>query len=200
MRHNVQFVAVALLVALLAGLLGGCGTTPTSSFYTLGPGDALERTGVAIPISIVVGPVTVPELVDRPQIVTRVGVNEVRVNEFARWAEPLKSDMARTVAADLTQLLGTDQVTVFDSGEFAAPTWRVRVDVMRFESEPSVAVFVDALWAVQPPGKEAPVAGRSTVREAVTGPGYEPLVAAHDRALVTVSRDIAAAIRARQAR
>jgi uncharacterized lipoprotein YmbA len=194
MRH-VQFVAVALL----AGLLGGCSATPPSSFYTLGPGAALERTGAAIPINIIVGPVTVPELVDRPQIVTRVGVNEVRLNEFARWAEPLKSDIARTVAADLSQLLGTD-VNVFDSGEYAAPTWRVRVDVMRIESEPAVAVAVDALWVIQPSRNEPPIGGRSIVREVVTEPGYAPLVAAHDRALATVSRDIAAAIRAHLAR
>ena len=51
-----------------------------------------------------VGPVTVPELVDRPQMVTRVSDNEVAVNEFARWGESLKSNIPRVIASNLVKL------------------------------------------------------------------------------------------------
>lgn len=186
-----------LTVMLAAVVLGGCGSSPIARFYTLKPDATLTSAGDSMPLHVVVNPVTIPDLVDRPQIVTRVAGNQVSLDEFARWAGPLKGDIARTIAANLSQLLGTDNVTVFDSGANVAPMWRVRVDVMRFDSELGVAVAIDALWVVQPPGKGAPVTGRSAAREAVTGQGYEPLVAAHDRALVTVSRDIASAISAR---
>jgi len=58
-------------LVLLAGLLGGCSSSPKASFYTLSADAALQHTGAAVPIHIVVSPVTVPDLVDRPQIVTR---------------------------------------------------------------------------------------------------------------------------------
>ena len=75
-----------------------------------------------------------------------------------------------------------------------APAWRVRVDVMRFETALGDSVTIDALWAIRPPGKLPAVLGRSLAREAVRGDGYAEIVAAHDRALGTVSRDIASAI------
>ncbi|MFJ1211517.1 PqiC family protein [Burkholderia pyrrocinia] len=183
-------------VALLVGLLGGCGSSPTARFYTLSPDATLTGVGTAMPVSVVVNPVTVPELVDRPQIVTRVAGNQVSLDEFARWAEPLKTDIARVIAADIGQLLGSARVNVFDSGPNMAPAWRVRVDVMRFESAPGDSVTIEVLWAVRPPGKAAAIAGRSVAREVVHGQGYDALIAAHDRALAAVSSDIATAIRA----
>ncbi|WGS45527.1 PqiC family protein [Burkholderia sp. JSH-S8] len=182
-------------VALMAGLLGGCGSSPTARFYTLSPDATLTGDGVAMPVQVVISPVTVPELVDRPQIVTRVAGNQVSLDEFARWAEPLKTDIARVIAADVGQLLGAARVSVFDAGPGAVPAWRVRVDVMRFESAPGDAVTIEALWAVRPPGKVAAITGRSVAREVVHGQGYDALIAAHDRALAAVSRDIASAIR-----
>jgi hypothetical protein len=187
-----------LLVAavLVAGLLGGCGSTPNSSFYTLSPDATLASTGAPASVHVVISPVTVPDLVDRPQIVTRVADNQVAINEFARWAGPLKSDIARVIAADIGELLGSERVSVFDSAG-AAPAWRVRVDVMRFESMPGDAVTIEALWAVLPPGKSTSVMGHSLEHEPVEGQGYDALIAAHDRALAAVSRDIASAIRTR---
>jgi hypothetical protein len=41
--------------------------------------------------------VTVPDVVDRPQFVTRAGLNQVTINEFARWGEPLKGEIARVI-------------------------------------------------------------------------------------------------------
>ena len=182
--------------AFLAALLGGCGS-PASRFYTLVSDATLAQTPAAAPVSIVVGPVTIPDVVDRPQIVTRVSVNEVKLNDFARWAEPLKTDIAGVIAANLRALLATDRVTVLGAGADSAAAWRIRVDVARFESEPPVAVAIDAMWTVQPPGKQAAITGRSAVREPVTNDGFDALVAAHNRALAVVSRDIAATIRTR---
>jgi hypothetical protein len=68
---------------------------------------------------------------------------------------------------------------------------------MRFESVQGDAVTIEALWAVLPPGKSTSVMGHSLEHEPVQGQGYEALIAAHDRALAAVSRDIASAIRTR---
>jgi len=77
----------------------------------------------------------------------------------------------------------------------SAEACRVRVDIVQFDSMPGEAVAIDALWTVHVAGRTTLLTGRSTVREPVSGSGYDALVAAHSRALATVSRDIAAAIR-----
>jgi hypothetical protein len=191
MRH----VRVCFILGLLAGLLGGC-KSPPASFYTLSPDPSLTHSGTTRPVTMVIGPVTVPDIVDRPQIVTRVGDNEVALNEFARWAQPLKGDIARVVAADLAALLNSQQISVFDEASDPLTTWHVRLDVVGFESVPGRDVTVDVQWALRAPGKTRPVTGRSIAHEVISGAGFESIVAAHDRALASVSRDIAAAVQA----
>ena len=185
----------SLCVACIAGAALAACSSPRSNFYTLSPDATLESTGTPLSVSVVVGPVTVPELVDRPQLVTRVSGNEVRLNEFARWGEPLKSGVADVIAADLSRLLGSQRVSVASQTVAGTEACRVRVDIVAFDSIPGDAVAVDALWTVRVTGRTALLTGRSTVREPVQGADDAALVAAHSRALATVSRDIAAAIR-----
>ncbi|WP_246529981.1 PqiC family protein [Paraburkholderia podalyriae] len=191
-------LTAGLILALVGALLGAC-KSPTTNFYTLSPDESLTSTGASPPIAAVIGPVTIPDVVDRPQIVTRIGNNEVEVNEFDRWAQPLNGGIGRAIAADLGALLNSQQISVFDAVRDPSAVWHVRVDVMRFESVPGRDVTVDVLWAVRPPGNGRAVTGRSVARETVSGPGFEPIIAAHDRALASVSRDIAAAVQANPA-
>ncbi|MFC0691639.1 PqiC family protein [Paraburkholderia humisilvae] len=193
-RERAAAPVLALIAAVALVAFGGC-KSPNSSFYTLSPDASLERTGAPLRTAVVVGPVTVPELVDRPQFVTRVSDNEVAVNEFARWGEPLKSGIARTIAADLGQLLGAERVSIAAQAALVQEACRVRVDIVRFDSVPGDAVTIDAQWVVRVPGKPLPVSGRTVAREPVGTASNDALVAAHSRALAAVSRDIAAAIR-----
>jgi uncharacterized lipoprotein YmbA len=187
--------AATLTTTLMAALLAGCASPPTT-FYTLSPDASLQREGGALPHPVVVGPVTIPEVVDRPQIVTRTAsaqVNQVTFGEFDRWGESLKSGIADTLAADLGRLLGPERVSVAARAVADQDAWRVRVDVMQFDSVPGDAVTIEAQWSVRGPDSTL-ASGRSLVREPVQGAGYQALVAAHSRALAAISREIAAAI------
>jgi uncharacterized lipoprotein YmbA len=183
-----------LAIALLAVWLGGCGSSPTPSFYRLKPDATLTTLSAAVPLHVVVNPVTIPGLVDRPQIVVSLADNQVSPNEFQRWAEPLKGNIQRTIAGNLAVLLGSDRVSVYGTDSSDIPTWRVRVDVMQFDSVPGDTATIDALWTIWPPGIATPIIGHTFAREPAQGPGYDTLVAAHDHALASVSRDVAAAI------
>ncbi|ACC69842.1 PqiC family protein [Paraburkholderia phymatum] len=191
---RIEFARCASLCVVGMALLAAC-ASPRSSFYTLSPDSTLESVGAPLSVAVVVGPVTIPELVDRPQLVTRVSGNEVRLDEFARWGEPLKSGVADVIAADLTRLLGSKQVSVSSQTVAGTEACRVRVDIVQFDSMPGEAVAVDALWTVRVAGRTTLLTGRSTVREPVQGTDEAALVAAHSRALAAVSREIAAAIR-----
>ncbi|CAE6817964.1 PqiC family protein [Paraburkholderia haematera] len=187
--------SLTVVVALALAALCGCASSPKSDFYTLSP--AVPQTGnpPAAPIAVLIGVVTVPELVDRPQIVVRSGDNKVDINEFARWADPLKSQIPRVVRADLGQLLNSALVSTYPMGGDPASAYRVQLDIQRFEAALGDAVTVDVLWSVAPPGKKPPLSGRSTIHEPCAGGGFDAVVAAYSRALGTVSRDIASAIR-----
>jgi len=188
----IRFIVLAILA-----VLSGCAGSPKINFYTLDAPPYPEVHGTdASRLSILLGPVTLMEIVDRPQLVIRTGGNRVEVIDTSRWAQPLKGETARVLAANLAREMGTLQVYLHGQGMASDHDIRVTVDILRFESLPGVAASLEALWSVRRKDGGAPLAGRSVVREAVQIDGYEPLVAAHSRALARVSRDIAAAIRA----
>ena len=187
----------ALMAALLAfPVFSGCGTSPKSTFYTLSSGAAPERAPATAPLSIAIASVTVPDIVDRPQFVVRVAANEVAINEFARWAAPLKDEIPRVIADNLTRLLNGARVATYPQYGNADTDYLLVIGVQRFDSALGDAATVEVLWTVRPPKGGAPRTGRSVVREPTSGAGYDALVAAHSRALAQVSRDIASAIRA----
>ena len=68
--------------------MAGCGSTPPSHFYTLSA--TAKPAALSSSVSVSVGPVAVPAVVDRPEIVVRTGPNEVWLDEFNRWASPLR--------------------------------------------------------------------------------------------------------------
>lgn len=184
-----------LVVACLAALLlAACGSSPKERYYTLTADASAPVTGTSA-LSIAVGPVTVPEAVDQPQIVAQVGANQVAMYEYQRWASPLKGEIARVIAANLAQELGTPRVWSYAQATLPKPDYQVLVDVQRFDSVLGEAVTVEALWTIRPAEGGKAKTGRSSVRQATAGDGFDALAAAHSRALARVSQDIAAAIR-----
>jgi len=183
----------ALVVAFAAGVLAACGSAPAPRLYTL-DASAPGASGAATGLSVYVGPVAVPDAVDRPQLVVRTGANEVVVLDGHRWAEPLKVAIGRVLAAKLSRDLDTPHVGAFPGTALADAAFRVQIDVQRFESAPESAVVLEAVWSVRRGAGGATASGRTVATESAVG-NYEAIPLAHARALEALSRDIAAALR-----
>lgn len=182
----------ALCVAALAA--AGCGRSAVSRFYTL-DATALPAAARLERDAVIVGPVTIPASVDRPEFVVQVAPNRVEIDELNRWASPLGDAMARTVAGDLAILLGSPHVATAPMANFQAD-YRVTIDVQRFESVPGEEVAIDAVWVVRRGSDGLTRSGRTTAREQMPDASYDALAAGHSRALATLSGDIADAIHA----
>ena len=181
------------LTAFVAAVASGCASAP-SRFYTLNSMATADGTPAAR-YAVVVGPVSVPALVDRPQFTVQVATNRVEIDEFDRWAEPLNENIARVVAGDLAVLLGTSQVATAPLANYK-PAYQVTINIQRFESVPGKSVLVDALWVIHKSADATAQSGHTVATEPVSGNGFDSLAAAHSRALAKVSGDIASAIRA----
>lgn len=181
------------LIALLLAAVSGCSTAP-AHFYALEATAASDSGAAPLSGRILVVPVSVPAAVDRPQLVVQTAPNRLRVDEFHRWAAPLSEGIAEAVAGDLVRLLGTPDVAVAPLANFK-PTYVVTIEVQRFESVAGQSATIDAVWTVRKTGGAETRVGRTVAREAVPASGVDALAAAHSRALVKLSGDIAAAIR-----
>ena len=190
MRGLIAIVSVCVVVTFAAG----CASTPASRFYTLSAAAAPAAT--SSDMSVVVGPVSVPAVVDRPQIVVSTGPNQVRPEEFNRWAAPLQNSIARVVAENLVAMLGTPRVILFSQTLGGDVDYRAAIEVQRFESAPGEAATLDAVWTVSRTKDGKSQTGRTTVREVTQDKGFDALAAAHSRAVARLSRDLADAVRA----
>ncbi len=209
------------ILCVLLLFLVGCASSPSANFYTLdalpmamdGAGSPIHDPEELSPGPVSVGPVSVPDMVDRPQMVLRMGPNRVAVDEFNRWAEPLYRAIGRVVARNLAVFLKTEQVGLYDDASMANPRYRIVVDVQRFESMPGQGTELDAVWVVRRTADNRSRSGRTTVHEPVAGlPGSvegsgvssessavesearTAIVVAHSRALNRLSRDVGMAV------
>jgi uncharacterized lipoprotein YmbA len=186
-----------IVLAVLWVLIAGCGTSPKQSYYTLSAQEAPDSAAPAkAAYTVAVGPVTVPAVVDRNQIVLQMGANQVEVSDYHRWADPLRRAIPRVVAAGLARELGNARVLVYPPSGSEVSDYRVFLDVKRFESDLGKSVTLEMAWSVRRSAPGDLRSGSSVVREPVGAAGYDALVAAHSRALARVSADIAGAIRA----
>jgi uncharacterized lipoprotein YmbA len=189
-----RILFVAALTVIVASATG-C-RSPSSHFYTLTPAPAGGTAAAPLDIGVVVGPVSIPAIVDTPQIVVSTGPNTVAQDEFNRWASPLQNNIARVVAENLVAMLGTGRVTLLQDGGQAKSDYQVAIGVQGFESMPGEAATLNAVWTVRRVKDDKSKTGRSNLHEPAQQKGYDALVAAHSRALARLSQDIADAIRA----
>jgi uncharacterized lipoprotein YmbA len=185
----------SLMTMVLCGLcacLSGCKSHP-ARFYAL----TVTSTPTQSPltVSVAVGPVSVPAAVDNPRIVLSLAQNELRPDEYNRWAAPLQEDIARTVAANLVMLLGTDRVTLATNTAGPVPDYRSSIEIDRFESMLGQEVTIEAAWSVKRTVDGAVHAGRTIAHQNVAGNEFRALAAAHSLAVGRVSKDIAQAVR-----
>ena len=193
-------VAVFLWICLLG--LGGCAGTKPSKFYTLNslsaPGERSGAVSAERGIAVAVGPVAIPDYLDRPQILTRSGPRELKLAEFDRWAGSFEQDVSRVLTENLSALLAPDNVIVLRWGRDAYPfpaAFRVGVDVTRFEGTIGESVILAARWSVsREEDRKILFVHESILKEPVEGQDYDALVEAMSRALAGLSREIAAAI------
>ncbi|MGE5087747.1 MAG: membrane integrity-associated transporter subunit PqiC [Candidatus Levyibacteriota bacterium] len=192
---NRKFALVALMFTV-AAVGAGC-ATPPSHFYTLSSVATrpAAAAGEAPGPAVVVGPVSVPAVVDVPQIVVSSGSNEVTIDEYNRWASPLQNNIADVVAENLVTMLGTPRVSMFQHSLNADADYRVAIEVQRFDSVPGEFATLNAIWIVRRMRDGKAVTGRTTVRQPVQDKSYGALVAAHSHALARMSQEIAEAIR-----
>lgn len=179
--------------AALLLLAGACSSPPTQFYALSSTAPAATSAPATGKLSIAVGPVSIPALVDRPQMVLDAGPNQVRVDEFSRWAAPLADEITRVTVVNLGRLAAPAEVWPAAALGSAKADVRVRIDVQELRSEPGKSAELDARWTVQ--RGDSLRSGRARFSEPSPGPGADALAAAHSKALARLAEQIAEAVR-----
>jgi hypothetical protein len=189
-RIRIWMIAAALLT------VAGCGTTPPPTFYQLEETAGTQLSGLERGIAVGVGPINVASYLDRPQIVIRGAGHQLELSEFNRWVEPLTDSISRVIIINLSNSLESTRVYKVPRRNKTIPLeFRIEIDIARFDGELGGDALLVARWTIYGRQDKALLTKVSIIRESSGGEGFDLLIAAQNRALQNLSREIFAAIR-----
>ena len=194
-----KFYCAAVLLCTLTFLcFTGCARTDKLRFYTL---DYLARTSSGSSdagyagVSVGIGPVHLPEYLNRPQIVTRTGRYKLDVAEFDRWAAPLDAVFSRVLAENLSILLKTDRIYIYPWDTSRSLDYQVPIEIIQLDGNVPGDADLLVRWSLLKEGKETRIIQKKFHSgKPIAGQGYSGLVTAMSLELVDFSREIADAI------
>jgi uncharacterized lipoprotein YmbA len=205
-RTALAFAAVLWLPLALSA----CGNDQPTRLYVLSATVPKSEATAPDGVAIGVGPITLPKYLDRPQMVTGVSSNELAQANLDQWGGDLNDNITRVLAANLSNLLQTDRVSLYPWKDGAPIDYQVSLDVTQFEQDAGGNTVLSAFWSVV--GKDGAVltmrrssyksagaqpgsqAGAATTSDSGSGRPYDAIAAAMSRDLEALSRDIATAI------
>jgi len=204
-----RLVLLASALALVA-----CASPAPDRYHTLRPAlQGANAPAVSAPWVLRVGPVTVPETLDREAWVVRTGSTGLQVFEQQRWPQALSSEVAQSLADHLGRL-GLPAGWVAIAGPATAPAeLRLRLEVLRFDSTlvPAPGISQQMRWSLEcaqtdATGRarvlhsalrsiETPVAALPAAAAEESQARFERLAQGHAQALQALAQDIHTAAR-----
>jgi uncharacterized lipoprotein YmbA len=143
-------------------LLAGCASSPPMHYYTLSevppasPPPLAHGTGT-LPPPARLGSMAMPAELDRQELVTHSGANQVQVHEFNRWAAPLDEQIRRTLYNDLAaRVTVTAPPLIVDPNAPASrePRRTLAISLSHLDIDAQCAVSLAANWTIEGGGVE----------------------------------------------
>ncbi|MEJ2729292.1 MAG: PqiC family protein [Deltaproteobacteria bacterium] len=195
-------LSAVLLVCVLAfsGCLGSPAKTPATRYYILN--STYSAKNKPQPVAVLndavvgIGPIKLSRVLDRPQIVTRTGKNEIRVVDLVRWAGPLHEIVANVMVDNLTALLPGTEILKFPWPVTIPVTYQVAMDITRFDGMPGGDVTLRSRWGILGEGGKKILANKQTaLNEPIGGNTIGEMVNAQSRLLEKLCYEIAVEIK-----
>jgi hypothetical protein len=196
--HRISRNVFVLLLATVVGA-AGCAKGIPPDFYVLHADTSASLVGAERGVVVGVGPVELPAHLNRSQIVTRASEYQLDLSESHQWAEPLKDNVSRVIAVNLSHMLESNRVFVVPRRQTISLEFQVSIDIGRFDGKLGESASLGARWTLYGSDTRKPLLSKVTIVNERTEDGsYNALVAASSRTLQALSMEIAEAINARR--
>ncbi len=183
-----------LSTLLLSLFISACSTLSSSDdsgdtrFYSLSSLPPVTASNTKLRIGI--GPVEIPRLLNRPQIVSRKNSNEIKMAEKHQWGGSYKEEIIQSLTDNLSALLKTDSVEQYPWKFSFKPSYQVRINIERFDGEIGKNIILKARWRLLKNNKEILVK-QALINTNANGKNYVSYIKAQSKALEIFSRQIA---------
>ncbi|GAA4362389.1 PqiC family protein [Kangiella marina] len=187
-----KYLLITLMTASML-LVSACSTrSPNSNFYLLeNELTKSERTGS---LRVGLGPVSVADYLQKPQIAIRTQTSQIIFSEFDRWASDLRGLIISALQHDLGNELNTNNVFEFPWRKSDQVDVSVQLDIKRFDAsfEESSAYLEAKMVLSRTDGQS--VARAFALTENIERNSYAAAVSAERRLLKQLAQQIAAII------
>jgi uncharacterized lipoprotein YmbA len=192
MRRS-QTAGAAFLGAALLAAAGCLGRSPEVRLYTLDGVPGEQVGSPAGPIALIVGPIRLPQYLDRPEIARRRGSGRIEFDGLDRWAGGLEANVIRALTTDLAQRLSSQRVAGYPGTPAFPVEARVRVDFSELVADGDGRVRLEAVWSIEPEARGAdPIVESVVFRSEGRGGSIDSIVGAHDEVIGRLADAIAA--------
>jgi len=192
---------LSLGVLYLALIVSGClsiPSSPTPRFYALSAvneNQVSKKINIASDVLIGIGPVKIPEYLNRPQMVTQDKKKMLQFAQFDRWGGSLDTGLARLIREDLTVMLPGAKLTLYPWDPSIAVKYQVSVEVVQLDSKLDKDMFLVVQWMViDVQNSKTVIIKRSEFRQPIVPQNYSGLAKTLSTACASLSSQIAEAL------
>lgn len=184
---------------IFAILLSACGfaTTEPSRFYALYTPSTTQITGPTKLVKIGIDDISVPQAVDRPQMVIKEHDSTLlRVSDFNRWIENLDKSLPIILSEDMnTYAKNISARPVSNANVARNMDYILSVDFIKFETEQNADITLSAWWTITNQHGDILVQKRNTFSAKTPSdihgkPDYEQIVAVQSKLIANLAYKI----------
>ncbi len=186
-------------LVVLTVLLSGCmRDSKPVQFYMLNANSGNTAT-VRLPAStqgqvIGLGPIRIPEYLNRPQMIVAITDNQYQLSEDHRWAERLDQNISLALFKALPRQLGTDRIVRYPWSQRQTIDYQVGIDILEFNINASGQSRLVAQWFIKSKDKPA-IDKRSVYQFPASTTDHEVMVKAQSQCLTKLGQEIANTLR-----
>jgi uncharacterized lipoprotein YmbA len=180
-----------LVVGFSCVLLASCAARISTQYYDLSSKVSASDHMISKDITLGIGPVTLPQLLDRPGIVSRHHDTGVNIASYHVWAGELEPAFTRVLVDGIATTLKHDTVWASPWDNRFRPEYQLRLFVDRFSGEVNGQAQISLSWTLLGDYGKSVISTHRYQASVESGKGYQGYVDALNQLLAGFVSEVA---------
>lgn len=200
MRLNKKFkisveLSRVMTVVVLSGLIAACAhDTKPVEFYRLSADVGLKKNDISAinlkNITVGLGPIRIPEYLNRPQMLVAISDYQYTLSEEHRWAEKLDQNILLALYKILPEQLNTEHLIRYPWAQRQEVDYQVGIDILDLTVDAQGQSQLIAQWFIKPKDKPS-IDKRFECRLSASTTDYAVMVKAQSQCLTQLGQVLA---------
>ena len=151
--HSINIFAKYIALMFVTFLIFGCAKNSKPIEYYMLDASVGISSNKSLELDkgplIGLGPIRLPEYLDRPQMVVAVSENKYKLIESHRWAEKLDQNISLALFRALPGQLGTDRMIRYPWPHRPGVDYQIKIDILELNIDPTGQSRLVAQWSIK---------------------------------------------------